>query len=261
MTARGADYTTRIIKGGALIPETFTFIQQWDPSKSSEENIEEIISTRALGKPSLKREKDTVSVLRRRFVDTGEGAPVRLLQAAHEDGMGRDALLQLFQYYAMDADPLVEHFCSEYLYEMWEEGGYTVNTNDLTQHLLELSSGSGEEGGWSPPTARRVAQGLLSLARDFGLLRGVNPKKIDTPHLTFSAFVFIAYDLHFRGRSNKSVAENTIWHGYFYDSKRIEELLVRADQEDLLHYNRAGSTVRIDWELPDRESVVMALVE
>lgn len=260
MTTSSHQYSTQVIKGGALIAETFTLIQRWDPRNSPDDNLDHLLSTRALGKPTLKREKDTLEVLRRRYVDPDDGERVRLLKLAHENGMGREPLLNILLYYAMRADPLVHHFCADYLYPIWKDGGYTVNTNDLTQHLIDLSTGDPEGDGWSPPTARRVAQGLLSLARDFGLLHGVNPKKLNPPRLAFPAFVYIAYDLHFQGEPNKLVAESDIWHAYFHDSKRVEDLLVRAQHEDYMQYNRAGSTVRIDWELDDPDAVVKALV-
>ncbi len=253
-------YSTQVIKGGAMVQETFVFIQRWDPTQSPEKNLDQLLARRALGKPTLKRERDALSVLRRRFVEPEAGERVRRLRRVYDRGIQREPLLQILLYYTMDADPLVRHFCTDYLYGLWHDGASTVTTNALTQHLVKLSAQDGQDEGWSPRTARRVAQGLLSLARDFGLLYGVNPKKLASPRLAFAAFIYIAYDLHDHGVPDKPVLEADIWRAYLKDPKQVEDFFVRAQQEGLLYYNRAGSTVRIDWKLSNHDEVVEALV-
>lgn len=260
MTDPSDAYSTQIIKGGALVQETLTVLRHWRPDETPGQNLSRIRDQRLLGKPTLKREQEALNVLKRRLVEPDGSARVKFLARAVKAGLNREGLLQVLLYFAMRSDPLVKHFCADYLYAQWQDGRTAVNTNELTQHLLNLSQQGRTTSDWSPPTARRVAQGLLSMARDFGVLHGVNPKKLSPPRLSFPAFVAIIFDLHEAGASDRELANSAIWHGFFHNRRRIEDLFVRAQQEGILYYNAAGSTVRIDWLLDDPLEAVVSSV-
>ena len=57
------EFTTRIIKGGALLPESRRLIDVWDESDSAQSNLERIRTHNLLGLPSRKRTADTLEIL------------------------------------------------------------------------------------------------------------------------------------------------------------------------------------------------------
>jgi hypothetical protein len=66
------EFTTRIIKGGALLPETRRMLEVWEDEMPIDANLDRIRTFNLLGQPSRKRTEDTLQILRQRFIDPGE---------------------------------------------------------------------------------------------------------------------------------------------------------------------------------------------
>ena len=63
------EFTTRIIKGGALLAESRRLVDVWNDGESTQDNLERIRSHNLLGLPSRARTADTLEILRQRFID------------------------------------------------------------------------------------------------------------------------------------------------------------------------------------------------
>src|ERR1051325_8628288 len=64
----------------------------------------------------------------------------------------------------------------------------TTNESPRHRYLFPPFQIGKTSARWSADTTRRVAQGLLSTLRDFGILEGANNKRIAPPSLPVSAF-------------------------------------------------------------------------
>lgn len=72
---------------------------------------------------------------------------------------------------------LVYDLTTNCLYNLYQNGRSTVNKTDILNWLDQAAAASHEEiNGWSPQTKSKVASNYLTIARDFGLLEGVQQK-------------------------------------------------------------------------------------
>jgi len=81
--------------------------------------------------------------------------------------------------------------------------------------------------------------------RDFGVLQGLNNKRLAPAYLRIDAFCYIAYYL-----SRIQPQENVFWKAkkwqlFFLRTEAVEHLFMEAHQQHLLDYHAAGSVVRI----------------
>src|SRR4029077_6937145 len=101
---------------------------------------------------------------------------------------------------------------------------------------------AGKTGGnWSEPTIIRIAQGLLSALRDFGVLQGAVKKRIAPAYLPVAAFAYLVFYFKQHQPSGAKLVELPDWKLFFLTTEAVERFLYDAHQHDLLEYHAAGS--------------------
>jgi len=111
---------------------------------------------------------------------------------------------------------------------------------------------------WSLRTRQRIAQGLLSTLRDFGILeapRGSPRKRFAAPRLSMRGFAYIALRERERCTSDRALLSSPVWQRYLLTPASVRNLFLEADRLGLLRYSEAGSAVRVDWLLQRLEEV------
>lgn len=247
------EFSTRIIKGGALLAESRRLIDVWNDDDSTQANLNRIRSHNLLGLPSRKRATDTLEILRQRFVDPQPSILPSLRLTTRNSATFRDACY----FEAARNDDLLAFSAESVLFEWWELGRSSVPTERFERALLEASPGS-ELHEWNDQTRRRVVHGLLSALRDFGILEGKNNKQIAPPGLSLGGFAYVAGRL--RQQSEGDISTSRVWRRWLLDDDRVRALFLEADRLGLLRYAEAGSVTRLDWIFDDLEEVVSAAV-
>jgi hypothetical protein len=113
---------------------------------------------------------------------------------------------------------------------------------------------------WSDPTVGRIAQGLLSALRDFGVLQGAVKKRIAPAYLPVEAFAYLAFYLKQHQPSGAKLAELSDWKLFFLPREGVERALFEAHQSGLLEYHAAGSVTRLTFPAATPEEYARALV-
>ncbi len=246
-------FTTRIIKGGALLAESRRLIEVWDDTDNPKSNLERIRTRNLLGLPSRKRATDTLEILRQRFVDPQPSIMPSLRVTARDSAAFRDSCY----YEASRNDDLLAFSTESVLFDWWELGRNAVPTDRFERALMESAPTSSLKD-WNERTRRRVVHGLLSALRDFGILDGKNNKSIAPPRLSFGGFAYVVGRL--RQQDEGDLSTHPVWRRWLLDDHRVRALFLEADRLGLLHYAEAGSVTRIDWIFNDLEEVVSAAV-
>ena len=71
-----APYSSKIIKAGALLPDTKTLLSQWDRSATVQANLARIRQENVFGKASRSRVEDILAIFRQRYLtDPGSSGP------------------------------------------------------------------------------------------------------------------------------------------------------------------------------------------
>jgi hypothetical protein len=159
------------------------------------------------------------------------------------------AFLDACYYETTRVDQLLARFAEGPLFE-WAENGRLAVSTDVVIEWIEKEIANGELPEWSESLRRRVAQGILSALRDFGMLSGPSRsqrKDIDPRRLTLRGFIYVAFRLHQSGLSSRAIASSDVWRRWFLRTDQVSEFLHRAHGTGVLSFESAGSAIRIDW--------------
>ena len=243
-------YTTRLLKGGAVLEDTRRIVELWDPQLEPRANLERLSAENPLGKRSRSRLDDLLYwVIQRRFVEPGPHVIPALRGLLHDHRAFREACY----YEASRDDALVAEFVEARLWDWWQRGRLAVGVDDVLGWLEGLTD-SGRAPAWSDSVRTRLAQGLLSTLRDFGILTGAprcHRKEFAPPAMTARGFAYVAWREHEQGASSRALATGSVWRRWLLDAADVEMLLNQSARLGVLQFSRAGSTVRIDWRVAD----------
>ncbi len=253
----GKEYTSRLLKGGAVLEDTLRVVELWDPGLSPDENLHRISVGNLLGKPSRSRTDDLLyQVLRVRYVQPGS----HLIPALKSLASNRRAFGEACFYETSRADHLLAQFAEGPIWEWWLGGRLSVGFDDALEWLHELAE-SGKVPAWTDSVRNRAARGLLSTLRDFGILSGApggRRKEIGPPFMTPLGFAYVLWREHEQGASSHALATSRVWRRWLLDEEMVEDLFVRAALLGVLRFSRAGSSVRVDWLVERLEEVTRA---
>jgi len=246
-------FTSRIIKGGALLADSRRFVEVWQSDRKPEENLERLAAYGALGKTQV-RQNAVLSILRQRFVDPGPEVVEGLRGLLHDPWAFREACY----YESSRTDLVLASFAEEVLFAWYVAGRREVDVRDVAGWLAE----DRRAPPWNVETRTRVAQGLLATLRDFGVLEGAvggRRKQIITPRLSMRGFGYVGLRERSRYSSNRSLLESPVWRRYLLTRDATRLLFLEADRLGLLRFGEAGSIVRIDWFIENLEEIPNAV--
>jgi hypothetical protein len=79
--------------------------------------------------------------------------------------------------------------------------------------------------------------------------------------MPLEVFIYVAYYLRAKvGRASR-IIEHPDWSLFLLNNREIEQMFLRAHQEDWLKYNAAGGVVRVDWHFANLMEAVDALAQ
>lgn len=252
-------YSSRIIKAGALLADTMLLLSHWDATIPSGNNLDRIRNQNLFAKASKSRVEDILAIFKQRYLsDPGVAAALSVLVQAH---VRMEVLRPLFYFHSCQSDHLLHDIVTRVLEPKWTAGQLEIDTLEVEQVLTRWVEQDLTVGAWSPPTTRRIAQGLLATLRDFGVLEGAVRKRIAHPYLPPEAFAYIALYLQNGGPSGRRLIDSPEWRLFFMGPDAVERLFIETQQRGLLHFQAAGAVVRIDFPTLSLEEFAHALVE
>jgi hypothetical protein len=184
-------YSSRIIKAGALIGDTKTLLSHWDVEASIDENIDRVQRHNVFGKASRSRVRDILAIFRRRYLT--QDSVTKSLVTLVRGKFPAAALERLLYFHSARADQLLHDAVTEILVPMQARGLVDVNVQNLQRTLAKWAGAGKTTGHWSEPTTTRVAQGLLSTLRDFGVLQGAVNKKIAPAYFPIESCGYVVF--------------------------------------------------------------------
>jgi hypothetical protein len=252
-------YSSKIIKAGALVGDTKTLLSHWDVDDSVDENINRERAENVFGKASRSRVEDILAIFRQRYLteQSVTKALVTLVQKRFPTG----ALEWLFYFHAARADPLLYDVVTEILVPLHARGLVDINAHAFQRSLAKWVNEGKTTGNWSEPTITRIAQGLLSTLRDFGVLQGAVNKKIAPGYLPTESFSYVMYYLKQHQPSGAKLIELPDWKLFFLSRDGVERCLFEAHQQGLLEYHVAGSVTRLTFRAETLEEYASVLAQ
>lgn len=252
-------YTTKIIKAGALLPDTKALLSCWDLNYSVSENLSRIRCENLLGKTSRSRTEDILSIFRQRYLT--EDAVARSLTYLVKKHCNGSTLDRILYFHAAQSDSLLRDLVIEILIPKWSMGTVDVDIREIQRVLAKWVDEQKTSSAWGDYTIRRVSRGLVSTLRDFGVLQGTAKKRIAPAYLPIRAFAYITFYLRQHQRSGGKLLDLVDWKLFFLQREGVERFLVEAHQHGLLEYHAAGSVVRLTFPASTLEEYVDVLVK
>lgn len=244
-----ATYTSRSLKGTALLAETGVLLRAWRPGESGAELRRRVLAEDLLGKSTSKRAEDVVDhVFARRFLGTG-GVPAVHLQTILAARGGGDWLTHISLVQAARNDAVLRDAITVALPRA--RAGHLGN-DDILRLLDEALQDGRLDRAWSPTVRERVARHILRQMSEFGLLnppaRGVRELRHFRPDPL--AVAWLACDLHFAGVSDGLLAAHPDWAILRLREPDVREQLAWIGDRGLWTLQAAGEVVRMDWHVP-----------
>lgn len=250
-------YTSRLLKGGAVLDDTRRVVELWDVDQSADENLQRISAENLLGKSSRSRLDDLLfTVLRPRFVEPG----AHVIPALRGLVLDHRAFREACYYETARSDELLAAFAEGPLWQWWQHGRTIIGIDDAVGWLHEQER-QGLVPAWTESVRTRAAQGLLSTLRDFGVLTGAakgRRKELASPSMSPRGFAYVAWREHEQGASSRALATSSVWRRWLLDEAMVDELFSQSARLGVLRFSRAGSAVRVDWLVHDLAEVTGA---
>ena len=235
-----------IVKG-SLIDETYAAFQQWNFDLTKKQNLDRFKAAGLFG-GSATWQVDVAKVLNRRFEPARRD---RALVETSKAGLALDTWRPMLLWHLTRDEFLLRDFLSSWLYAQHREGAYRLRAEDVEPYLLALPKRKVEVAGeWSEETRKRVASGLLHMALDFGLLRGMGVREFAPYHLPDDALLYVAHALSEQHHAPRKMLDAMDWRVFLMDATDVERELLRLHQYRRLDYQVAGSLVQLTLPFP-----------
>lgn len=254
-----AQYSSKIIKAGALIGDTKTLLSHWDVDASVDENINRVQRDNVFGKASRSRVQDILAIFRQRYLT--EKSVTKALVTLVRGKFPTAALERLFYFHSARADRLLYDAATEVLVPMRERGLVDIGVHDFQRPLIQWIEQGKTVSNWSEITIIRVAQELLATLRDFGVLEGAAKKRIVPTFFPVESFAYVAFYLKQHQPSGAKLIELPDWKLFFLRREGVERFLFEAHQRDLLEYHVAGSVTRLTFPADTLEEYANVLAQ
>jgi len=252
-------YNSKIIKAGALLSDTKIFLSVWDPTLSVNENLQRIRRQNLLGKTSRSRAQAVLAIFKQRYLAEEEVA--RTLAILVKRQFNGNALDRILYFHTVRADFLLRDVVLEILVPKRSTGHVDVHLREIESGLKKWVEEGKTSGRWGDYTISRVARGILSTLRDFGVLQGAVKKRIAPVYLPVEAFSYIAFYLKQHQPSGTKLLELSDWKLFFLTREGVERFFFDAHQRGLLEYHVAGSVTRLTFPVSNLEEYANVLTK
>jgi len=257
--SRCPQYTSKIIKAGALLADTKTLLSHWDVQASIRENLDRMRRENVFGKASRSRVKNILAIFRQRYLK--EEAVAKALVALVNRRFPFASLDRLLYFHSARADRLLHDIVTELLLPLKVRGIIDIEVNEVERAIAGWVREGKTTSPWGKYTIRRVSQGLLSTLRDFGVLAGAVNKRLAPAYLPIEAFAYITFYLKQCQPSGAKLIDLPDWKLFFLPPEGVERLLVEAHQQGLLEYHAAGTVTRLTFPSNSLEDYAYVLAE
>jgi len=252
-------YSSKIIKAGALLPDTKALLSAWNPGLSVSENLQRVRRQNLLGKTSRSRAEDILAIFRQRYL-VEETVALSLASIVKHQSNG-NTLDRILYFHSVRADLLLRDVVIELLVPHWSRGVMEIDVQEIESALRKWVEEGKTSGHWGDSTVRRVTQGVLSTLRDFGVLQGAVNKRIAPAYLSVQAFAYIAFYLKQHQPSGAKLLDLVDWKLFFLPREGVERFLLEAHQHGLLEYHVAGSVTRLSFPVETLEEYANVLTQ
>lgn len=238
-------YNTRLLKGGALLDDMRMLVRNWSDEATATQGAT-IIEADLLGKRSRARAAVTCDkVFRPRYVDGDPPTGWRILRELEDRSLPVETVRPVYYWITARSNRLLYDYVVEEILPRSKSHDPLVRPEEVAVWISDRFAKY--KRTLSATVTRRLAQGVLSTLRDFGILEGAVKKRIAPAYIPVEAFAYLAFAIHAQGASGHSLVNHPDWALFLFTSATVEHQFLEADRHDLLTYQAAGKIVRVEF--------------
>jgi hypothetical protein len=228
---------------GALLPEAHAVFRALASGKSPIEVRAACLTGTLLRHPSRETRRRIWQSLDWRYFAWGPPSWILadLAESAKADASDRRFVGLAYVHYAR-RDRLTFNFVTDKLWSLRKEGARDVHRSDVMDFLNELANG----GRWRESTRTKLAGNVLSALRDFGLLTGVQRKRLQRPVVAREVALHLCRLLDAEGLRGRALLEARDWRLFLWDIEDTSQALAGLAQRGDIRFERSGRTVVLE---------------
>jgi len=250
--------STRLIRKGALIEETYRIFQCWDLGVSIKENLERIQRDDPIGAGNQSWLREVAVTLSSRFQSDEELTSLVLLAQKRIPVQEWKAFLL---WHVGLTDALYYHFATEWLFDCHQKGLHNLRSDAVVPFLKRmLHQVSESPRNLSEYGLQRGARDLLRMAADFGLLHGKSIKNFSPYQMPESAFLYALHALTETEPNCRTMIERPEWRLFLLTPGQVEREILNLHQFHKLNYQAAGSLAQLTLPCRSAADFVYSLV-
>jgi hypothetical protein len=236
--------SSRLLRKGALIEETYTAFQAWDLDKGFTDNLSILRESNIWGARNQSWLREITATLSTRFADQQNLFPLIVLAKA---GFDLEKWKPCMLWHLAAIDEMYYRYAIEWLYPAFQDGTYLIRTSDVVPFVTELTSGQIASGGeLSEYGTVRAARDLLKTSADFGLLAGSATRQFTHYHLPSESFLYVLYALADHDHNPRKLIDAQEWHVFLMSPDQVERELMERHQFQQVSFEMAGSMIHLD---------------
>lgn len=230
--------STRLLRKGALIEDTYRVFSHWNLSESLAANLGRIQETNPLGAKNQSWLREVTVTLSSRFSQGDSIEPLVILaKAQYPLERWRFCLLWHFA----STDGLFRRFVDEFLFKERQANIAAFDT-EAVRPFVEAIDRERILGAPLTEYGRvRLARDLLRMATAFDLLTDNLRRSFTNTVIPDDALLYAIYSLHGEVPSISRAVESPRWRMFLLNSSDVERELLNLHQYRRLHYEQAGS--------------------
>ncbi len=122
-------------------------------------------------------------------------------------------------------DALLYDFVQRDIVPRWERGDHVLVRADVQRFLDQSLAGHPEIDSWSRETREKLAGNMLSILRDYGLLRGREKKQIIEPLVPSPVVNHLIRLLHEEGIAEEALVDHPDWSIWLWNKRRARQAI------------------------------------
>ncbi len=255
-------YTTQLQAGLGLVHETTTLLDCWQPGMAAPELYRIALESGAFPNLSARRLRNIVAECFAPRYLRGDGPPARYLQQL-KPALSSAELNQLYFLYTCRANPILGDFVRVVYWDCYSSGAEMVGNLDAAAFITRAIDDGKTAKRWSESTVKRVSTYLIGTCGDYGLLGKAtrNGRRISPFRIAPVVGTYLAYDLHFQGKSDGRALADEDWELFGLAADDVRDELKRLALRGQLIVQSAASITRISWKWRSMQEFVDVLAE
>lgn len=232
---------------GALLAEAHAVFRALDSGASVAEVQAACLSGRILRQRTRETRRHIWKALHHRYFawNPPRWVLADLTDAAQGEATDARFVGLAYVHYAR-RDRLTFEFVTQALCALWKARALEVRRDDVLDFLADCGSREVHVKGWRETTRKKLAGNVLTALRDFGLLEGVQRKKIRRPIVPPEVALHLCRLLYGEGLRGRAVVEAPDWRLFLWEPHDVNLALGGLAQQRHLRFEKSGRTVVLD---------------